>query len=180
MRKHRDTKLVTTERRVNCFVSEPNYHATKFFTKHLLAIEMKKTQILMNKPVYLLLLILETSKILMYQFWYDYVKLKYGEKAKLYCKGIDICILYLKTNDIYKDVAEDVEARFDTSNYELDRPLPKGENKKVIALMKDELGGKIMIKFLALRAKTYNYLVDHSSKEKKGKRHKKVFHKNKT
>ena len=148
MRKHRDIKLVTTERRVNCFVSEPNYHATKSFTKYLLAIEMKKTQILMNKPAYLLLLILEISKILMYDFWYDYVKPKYGEKAKLYCKGIDICIVYLKTNDIYKDVAEDVETRFDTSNYELDRPLPKGKKKKVIGLMKNELGGKVMINLL--------------------------------
>ena len=81
VRKHRDIKLVTTKRRRNYLVSEPNYHTTKFFTENLLAIEMKKTEILMNKPVYLGLSILELSKILMYEFWYDYVKLKYGEKA---------------------------------------------------------------------------------------------------
>ena len=75
VRKHRDIKLVTTERRRNYFISEPNYHSTNFFTEHLSAIEMKKAKI--NKPFYLGLSILELSKILMYEFWYDYVKPKY-------------------------------------------------------------------------------------------------------
>ena len=83
VRKHRDIKLVTTERRRNYLVSEPNYHTTKFFTENFLAIEMQKTEILMNKPVYLALLVLELSQILMYNFWYDYVKPKFGEKPKL-------------------------------------------------------------------------------------------------
>ena len=83
IRKHRDVKLVTTERRRNYLVSEPNYHTTKFFTENLLAIEMKKTEILMNKPVHLGLSILELSKILMYEFWYDHVKPKYSQKVKL-------------------------------------------------------------------------------------------------
>ena len=72
----------------------------------------------MNKPVYLGLSILELSKILMYEFWYDYVKPKYGKKAKLCWKDTDSFIVYIKTDDIYKDIAEDVETRFDTSNYE--------------------------------------------------------------
>ena len=104
----------------------------------------------MNKPVYLRLLILELSKILMYELWYDYVKPKYGEKAKLCYMDTDSFIVYIKTDDIYKNITEDVETRFDTSDYELDRPLPKGKNKKVIGLMKDELGGKIMIKLFGL------------------------------
>ena len=82
---------------------------------------------------------------------------------------MDTDIVYIKTDNIYKDNAEDVETRFDTSNYELDRPLPKGKNKKVIGLMRDELGGKIMTKFVALRAKTYSYLLDDSSEDKKAK-----------
>ena len=82
VRKHRNIKLVTTERRRNYLVSEPNYHATKFFTEDLLAIEMRKTQILMNKPLYLGLSILDLSKTVMYEFWYDYVKPKYGENEK--------------------------------------------------------------------------------------------------
>ena len=121
VRKHRDIKFVTTERRRNYLVLEPNYHTTKFFTENVLVIERKKTEKLMNKPVYLGLPILELSKILMYKFWYDYVKPKYGEKAQLFYMGTDSFIVYIKTDDIYKDIAEDVEIRFDTSNFEIDR-----------------------------------------------------------
>ena len=117
VRKHRDIKLVTTERRRNYLVSESNYHTTTFFTEHLLAIQMKKkTWILMNKPVYLGLSILELSKILMYEFWYDYVKPKFGDKSKLCYMDTDSFIVYTKTDDIYKDITEDVETKFDTSN----------------------------------------------------------------
>ena len=115
--KHRDIKLATTERRRNYLVSEPNYHTTKFFTGKLLAIEMKKTEILMNKPVCLGFSILELSKILMHEFWYDYVKPKFDEKAKLCYMDTVIFTVYIKTDDIYKDITEDVETRFDTSNY---------------------------------------------------------------
>ena len=155
VRKHRDIKLVTTKRRSNYLVSEPNYHTTKFYTEY--QNEKKKTQILMNKPVYLGLSILEISKILMYEFWYDYVKPKYGEKTKL-CYMDTAIIVYIKADYIYKDIVDDVETRFDNSNYELDRSLPKGRNKKVIELMKDKLYVSIMTKFVGLRAKTYGYL----------------------
>ena len=114
VRKHRDIKLVTTERRRNYFLSEPKFHTTKFFTENLLAIQMKKTEILMNKPVHLGLSMLELSKILMYEFWYDYVKPKYSEKAKLCYMDTDSFIVYIKTYDIYKDIAKDIETRFDT------------------------------------------------------------------
>ena len=87
-------------------------------------------------------------------------------------------IIYIKTDDIYKDI--DVETRFGTSNCELDTSLPKGKNKKVIELMKDELGRKIMVKFVGLRKKTYSYLIDGGSEDKKSKTHKKVSHKKKT
>ena len=100
----------------------------------------------MNKPVCLGLSILGLSKILMYEFCYDYVKPKYGEKTKLCYMDTDSFIVYIKTDDICKDIAEDVESRFDTSKYELDRPLPKEKNKKVIGLIKDELSVKIMMK----------------------------------
>ena len=96
VRKHRDIKLVTTERRRNYLVSEPNYHTTKFFTENLLAIEMKKMQILMNKKVYLGLSILELSKILRYEFWYDYVKSEYGDKAKLCYMDTDSFIVNIQ------------------------------------------------------------------------------------
>ena len=85
----------------------------------------------------------------------------------------DSFIIHVKTDDIYKEIAEDVETRFDTSNYELYRPLPKGKNKKVIGLMKDELGGEIMKEFAILRAKTYSYLRHNNDENKKVKSTKK-------
>ena len=129
MRKDRNIKLVTTERRRNYSVPEPNYH-TKFFTENLLAIEMRKTQRSMNKPVYLGLSILDLSKTVMYKFWYDYAKPKYGENAKLCYMDTGSFIVHVKTEDIYKDNAEDAETRFDTSNFELDRHCLKEKIKK--------------------------------------------------
>ena len=122
VKKHRKIKLVTTERRRNYIVSKPNSHTTKFFTENLSAIEMRKTQILMNKPVYLGFSILDLSKIVIYEFWYDYLKPKYGENPKLCYMGISSFIVRSKTDDIYKDIVEDVATRFDTSNYKLDKP----------------------------------------------------------
>ena len=91
---------------------------------------MIKTQILINKPAYLGLSTLDLSKIVIYEFWYDYVKPKYGENANLCYMDTDSFSVHIKTGDIYKDIAEDFETRFDTSNFELDRILPKDKNKK--------------------------------------------------
>ena len=127
VRKHRDIKLVTTDKRTNQLVSEPNYHTIKWFSENLLAIEMKKTKVKMNKPVYQGLSILEISNTLMYEFWYDYMKPKYGGNVKLCYMDTDSFIMHIKTEDFCKDIADDVEKRFDISNYddECDRPLPK-------------------------------------------------------
>ena len=102
---------------------------------------MRKTQILMNKPFYLVLSVLKLSKTVMHEFWYHYVKPKYGKNAKFCYIVTDSLCLCKKTKDVYKDVVEDVEVRFDTSNSELNRQLPKRKNKKVIGLIKDGLGG---------------------------------------
>ena len=143
VRKHRDIKLATTDMRGNQLVSEPNYHTTKWFPEKLLAIEAKKAKVKMNKPIYLGLSILEISKTLMYNIWYDYMKPKYGDDVKLCYMDTDSFIMHIKIEDFYKDIANDVEKRFDTSNHEVNRPLPTGTNKKVIGLMKDELGGRL-------------------------------------
>ena len=82
----------------------------------------------------------------------------------------DSFIIHIKTEDYYEDIAKDLETRFDTSNYESDRPLPKGKNEKVIGLMKYKLGGKIMTNIVGLRAKTYSYLTDDGCEYKKAKR----------
>ena len=88
---------------------------------------MKKTKVKMNKPIYLGLSILEISKILMYEFWYDYMKPKYNDNVRLCYMDTDSFVIHIKTNDFYKDIAINVENRFDSSNYEVNRPLPTGK-----------------------------------------------------
>ena len=88
---------------------------------------MKKVKVKMNKPIYLGLSILEISKIIMYEFWCDYMKRKYGDMVKLCYTDTDSLVMNIKTKDLYKDIAQDVQERFDTSSYGVDRPLPKGK-----------------------------------------------------
>ena len=169
VKKHRDIKLVTTDKKRSKLVSEPNYHTINYISEDLSIIEMKRTKVKMNKPIYLGLSILEISKILMYEFWYDYMKPKYGDNVNLCYLDTDSFIMNIKTEDFYKDIANDVEKRFDSSNYDADRPLSTGRNKKVIGLMKDELGGRVITEFAASRPKTYSYLTDDCKEDKKAK-----------
>ena len=97
-------------------------------------------------------------------------------KTKVWWKSVTVLywyrhcfIVHVKTDDIYKDIAEDVETKFDTSNFEMDRSLPKGKNERVIGIMKDELSGQIMKEFFGLRAKIYSYLKDNNDEDKKSK-----------
>ena len=168
VRNHRDVKLITSEKRRKQLVSEPNCHSCKKFSDHLIAIEMKKTILKMSKPLYLGMSILDISKILLYEFWYNYMIPKYGDKAKLCHTDTDSFIIYIKTEDFFEDISSDVEKWFDTSKYnKKDKiPLPIGKNKKVPGLFKDELGGKIITEFVALRPKTYSYLDDNCNEHK--------------
>ena len=111
---------------------------------------MKKTKVTMNTSVYLGVSILDISKILMYEFWYDYIKPKYGDRTKLCYMDADNFIPHIITEDFYEDIADDVERQFDTSNYDDKRPLAIGKNKTVPGLFKDELGGKITKKLWEL------------------------------
>ena len=142
VRKHRDIQLVTTNKKRSILASEPNYHSTKYISEDLLIMEMKKHEVYMNKLIYLGQVILDLSKILMYEFWYDYLKPKYGKNIKLCYMDTDSFAMRIKTDDFDKDVSNDIDKWFDTSNYDknIDRPLQKGINKKVIGKFKDELG----------------------------------------
>ena len=173
IRKHRDIKLVTTDKKRIKLVSEPNYPTMNYISEDLSIIEMNKTKVKMNKPIYLGFSILDISKILMYEFWYDYMKPKYNDNIKLCYIDTDSFVMNIKTEDFYKDVSNDVQKIFDTSNYEVNRPLPTGKNKKVIGLMKDELEEKIVTKFVTLRPKTYSYLINDCKEDKKAKGKKK-------
>ena len=172
VRKHRDIELAATDKRRNQLASEPNYHTTKYFLEDLMAIEMKnKTKVKMNKPIYLGMSILDIIETLMYEFWYDYIKPKYQDRAKLCYMDTDSFVIHIIAEDFYKDISNDVEKWFDTSNYDKDdkRSLPIGKNKKIISFFKNELGEKIMIEFVGLKAKTYSYLMDDDSEHKKVK-----------
>lgn len=125
----------------------------------------------MDKPVCLGQLILELSKTVMHEFWYDYGNQNMEKKQNYICMYTERFIIYIKTEDIYTDIAKSVEARFYASSYALDRPLPKEKNNKIAGIMKDELGRKVMKKPASLRAKTYSYLTDNSIEEKMPRAH---------
>ena len=118
VKNHRNIKLVTTDKQRNKFASEPNYHLTKYISEDLLVMEMKKTEVKMNKPIYLGQATLDISKTLMYKFWYEYIKPKYKDKARLCYMDTDSFIIHIKTEDFYEDIAVDVERWFDTYNYD--------------------------------------------------------------
>ena len=162
VRNHRNIKLVTSDKRRKRLVSEPSYHSHKHFSEHLMAMEMKKERVKMTKALYLGMSMLDISKIFMYEFWYYYMRQKYGDRAKLCCTDTDSFIIHIKTEESFGDISNDVERWVDTSNYDKNdkRPLPMRKNKKVPRLFKDELGGKIMTEVVALRPKTYAYFID--------------------
>ena len=138
IRNHRDIKLVTSDKRRKRLVSEPNYHSHKKFSEHLMAIEMKKTKVKIIKPIYLGMSILDISKTLMYEFWYDYIKPKYGDRARLCYTYTDSSVIHIFTEDFFEDIVGDVERWFDTSNYNKNdkRPLLIGQNKKIPGFLK--------------------------------------------
>ena len=125
VRNHRDIRVVTTDKERSILASEPNYHSTKYISRDLLIMEVKKVEVRMNKPTYLGQAILDISKTLMYEFWYDYIKPKYGDKARLCYMDTVSFIMHIKTEDFYKDIADDVQRWFDTSNNDKNdnRPL---------------------------------------------------------
>ena len=132
LKNYRNIKLVTTDKRRNQLVSEPNYHTTNYFSEKMMAIEMKKTKTKskMSKSIYLGMSILDISKTLMYEFWYDYIKPKYQEKAKLCYINTDSFIIHIKTEDFYADIFVDVEQWLEISNYDNNRPLPIVKKQK--------------------------------------------------
>ena len=118
VRNHREIKIVTTDKQRNKFALEPNYHTTKYISEDLLIMEMNNTIVKMNKPLYLGQAIVDISKTLMYEFWYEYIKSKYKDKATLCYMDTDSFIINIETEDFYEDIADNDEEWFDTSNYD--------------------------------------------------------------
>ena len=166
-----DVKLVNTEEKRKKLVAKPNYRSRKIFSENLVSVHMKKTSLTMNKPIYLGMCILDLSKTIMYDFHYNYIKPKYGDKAKLLFTDTDSLMYEIETEDFYKDISGDVKDRFDTSDYPENHPsgIPTGINKKVLGMMKDEAGGKTIKEFVGLRAKLYSFVMDDGEETKKCK-----------
>ena len=166
-----DVKLVNTKEKFKKLVAKPNFRSRKIFSENLVSVHMKKTSLTMNKPVYLGMCILELSKIIMFDFHYNYIKSKYGDKAKLLFTDTDSLMYEIETEDFYKDISGDVKDRFDTSDYPENHPsgIPTGINKKVLGMMKDEAAGKIIKEFVGLRSKLYSFIMDDGEETKKCK-----------
>ena len=166
-----DIRLVTRVSQAKRLTCKPNYQHHTIFSKNLAAVHMKKVSLKFNKPVYLGMSILDLSKTLMYDFHYNYIKPKYGERSKLLFTDTDSLAYEIETEDFYRDISSDVKSKFDTSNYPKDHPsgILTGVNKKVIGMFKDEASGKQIAEFVGLRAKLYSYRVEDSYEEKKCK-----------
>ena len=166
-----NVKLVNTEERLKKLSAKPNYKSCKIFNENLISVHMKKTSLTMNKPVYLGMCILDLSKTIMYDFHYNYIKPKYGAKAKLLFTDTDSFLYEIETEDFYKDISKDVKDRFDTSDYPENHPsgIPTGINKKVLGMFKDEAAGKRIKEFVGLRAKLYSFIMEDGKENKRCK-----------
>ena len=180
IRNRKDIKLVTSKQQALKLIAKPNFKNRTIFTENLISVHMGKTKLVFNKPVYVGMCILDVSKTLMYDFHYNYIKPKYGEKALLLMTDTDSLCYELETEDFYKDIAGDVESKFDTSAYPKDHPsgIKTGVNKKVIGMMKDECNGEVMEGFVGLRAKLYATKMNNGVESKKCKGINKVVTKN--
>ena len=166
-----DIRLVNSEAKAKKLAAKPNFKHCNIFDENLVAIHMKKTKLVFNKPVYLGMCILDLSKTLMYDFHYNYIKNKFNDKATLLFTDTDSLAYEIETEDFYKDISGDVHGFFDTSNF------PKGHssgievgcNKKVVGMFKDEAGGKIISEFVGLRPKLYAYKMHEGKEEKRCK-----------
>ena len=176
-----DVKLVNTKEKLKKLVAKPNLKSPpKIFSENLVSVHLKKTSLTMDKPVYLGMCILDLSKTIMYDFHYNYIKPKYGAKAKLLFTDTDSLMYEIETEDFYKDISEDVKDRFDTSDYPENHPsgIPTGINKKVLGMFKDEAAGKIIKEFVGLRAKLYSFIMEDGKENKRCKGVKKQVVKN--
>ena len=172
-------ELVTSGRRLKRLASKGNFKGIRLFKDNLVSVHMAVTEVKVKKPIYVGATVLDTSKIPMYEFHYEYIKEKYGENAKLLDMDTDGVKYHIKTEDIYKDMNENISI-FDTSNYPKNHPsgIKSGINKKVPGKFKDELGGEPIIGYVGLRPKLYSYLTLSNKEEKKAKGVKKNIIKN--
>ena len=165
-----DVRVVNHQNKAKKLISKPNLKHWTRFDENLIAVHLKRTKLVFNKPVYCGMAILDISKTLIYDFHYGYILPKYGKNQKLLFKDTDSLCYEIETEDFFEDISNDVEKGFDTSNFPKDHPSGiQGKNKKVPGMMKDEAGGRIIEGFIGLRAKLYSYKMFEGKEEKKCK-----------
>ena len=171
IRKRQNIELVDNRKKTVKLTSRPNFDRCTIFDRNLIAVHMKKTEVYFNKPVYVGQAILDLSKTLMFNFHYNYIREKYGNKAELLFTDTDSLIYLIHPDDFYKDISPDILSKFDTSDYPPDHPsgIPTGVNKKVIGVFKDEVAGKQITNFVGLRPKLYCFKIEEDKEVKKCK-----------
>ena len=169
LRNRVDVKIVRAREndKIRKLVSSPNYNRHTILGNDMAGIHTHKTRLVLNKPVYTGMTILENSKILMYEFYYNYLKARYGPNCELIYTDTDSLLLNILTEDVYKDMKED-SWLYDTSNYPKDHPLYDDRNKKVLGKMKDECGGLVIEEVVAVRSKMYSLKKSDKKKYKEG------------
>ena len=156
VRKRVDVRLFRSEeeQKILKYVAKPTFARQEIFNEHLVGIQNHKEKVLLNKPIYVGMAILDISKHLMYDFYYNTLKARYGENVRLLYTDTDSLIVKVDTEDVYGDMKKNLDD-YDTSNYSPGHPLYSDQNKKVIGKFKDELGGKVMTEFIGIRPKMY-------------------------
>ena len=169
VRKRVNVKIVRSdeEEKILKYVAKPTFARQVIFNPYLVGIQNHREKVLLNKPIYVGMSVLDLSKHLMYDFYYNHLKKTYGENVRLLYTDTDSLIIHVTTEDIYADMMKHADL-YDTSNYSPDHQLFSDTNKKVIGKFKDELGGKVLTEFIGIRPKMYSYVGEDSGKRAKG------------
>lgn len=165
VRNRKDVRFPKDLKQLRKLTASSRLYAYRIFKENLAAIELLKTSVVLNKPVYTGFTVLELSKLLMFQFWYECLKPLYGDKARLQYTDTDSLIIHIETDDVYADMKEH-EEWFDFSDYPKDHPCFSTANKKIPGKMKDELNSELILEFVAVRAKLYSVLTETGNKKK--------------
>ena len=168
IRRRIDVRLITNEKKLLKMTSKPTYVSSKIFNENLVAVHKIKETLTLNRPAYVGMCILDLSKTLMYDFHYNYIKKKYGDKVKLLFTDTDSLTYEIEANDVYQDFWNDKE-KFDNSEYNESSPYFDKTNKKVIGKFKDEASGICITEFIGLRSKMYSYIKDNNEVNKAAK-----------
>ena len=166
-----DVRMATSKKQINNLARKTNYQSFNIISENLTSVRMRRSVVMLDKPIYLGAAILDLSKIVMYDFWYSYAKPTWSDKVKLIMTDTDSLFVHIETDDVDADILKrgDHLKYFDHSNYKEDHPMYFSDNKMKLGFMKNETGGKEISDACAIRAKMYAFRMSDGSEEKKAK-----------